>query len=204
MRGLRHKHRAQRTRQSPSNDSQRKDRPSRTPGPQHTEPQRQRRQAPPIRGGLVLVASNNLKYEVDVDEEYNMPAPADMERLGITSKAGSLAGPPAPPLQQYPPELDKTELAAALEKVPCIRSIKELLPTLSDCKRRRVNVEEFFRIIDQPNPDNVSPDIQLCVMWNLGSTTCSISTRRNHVFGLAPNCWGRLSQPNACFGGICH
>jgi hypothetical protein len=152
MRGLRHKHRAQRTRQSPSNDSQRKDRPSRTPGPQHTEPQRQRRQAPPIRGGLVLVASNNLKYEVDVDEEYNMPAPADMERLGITSKAGSPAGPPAPPLQQYPPELDKTELAAALKKVPCIRSIEELLPALSDRKRRRVDVEEFFRIIDQPNP----------------------------------------------------
>jgi hypothetical protein len=106
-----------------------------------------------------------------------MSAPADMERLGITSEAGSPAGPPAPPLQQYPPELDETELAAALKKVPCVRSIEEFLPTLSDRKRRRVDVEEFFRIIDQPNPDNVSPDIQLRVMWKLGYARANSSHR---------------------------
>jgi hypothetical protein len=123
--------------QVPSDDSERK-RPPPPPGPQQTGSQGPAHHLPPPG------AKSNLKFKVDVDEECDVPAPA-LERLGSRSKAGSQAGPPAPPAQQYLPELVNPELIQALRKISRIRSIAELLPTLTDPNCRAVNVKEFFR-----------------------------------------------------------
>jgi hypothetical protein len=155
-------------------------------------------------------AKSNFNFEVDVDEQCIVPSPAS-ELLGTRSKAGSQAGPPASPAQQYLPELVNPDLTQALRKISWIRSITELLPTLSGLNLRAVDVKEFFRIIHSPHPDGMSPDIQMCVMWNLGYA-CADSSRkqrpeaginpagticRHHNLHMCCKCGGRTQRGNA-------
>jgi hypothetical protein len=163
--------------QVPSDDSEHKRPPPLLPGSHQTGSQGPVHHLPPPG------AESNFKFKVDDEEECDVPAPAS-ERLGAGSKAVSQAGPAAPPAQQYLPELANPELTQALRKIPWVRSIAELLPTLTDPNRR--DVKEFFHIIQAPHPDDVSPEIHLCVMWNLGYACANSSHKQRPEAGINP------------------
>jgi hypothetical protein len=164
--------------QVPLDDSERNHQPA------HPAEARRAGSQEPTHGLPPPGANNNPKSKVDSNKEDK--APQQSEHPGTRSKAKSQAGPPVPPTQQYLPGLTNHELLQALRKIPRVRSIAELSQTLSDPDRRDLDVEEFFRIIQALHPDDVSPDIPLCVMWNLGYACANSSNEQRPDSGINP------------------